>query len=302
MALATAPATCHRCKGPIGPGDDIRRYNRPAVGTLYHAVCPTLAPKPTPVEHAGPLTGDIVDAIVARVAAAVSKASAHASPPPPADASSPSAASEPSECTYSQALVEDGYEPMGFDCAGHDWLPLADATRTIEDAVTEYTAAIRSLATTACGTRDRYGVPMPQDSDTTDALARCMHGLAPTDAKALVRYASGVNAGMILAAEAMRADDGKRDTVRAVSRDEWRAQHDTLSLAVLVDDDAADALMANEQTVANYAGQTCQCGIGYVDDAGVERNLADCATHGIVKDTPLDAAKLAALLMGEITP
>ncbi len=152
MSLAVSPGTCHRCKGPIQPGEDIRRYNRPAIGTLYHATCPTLAPVPAvngaAAHHAGPLTGDAVDAIVAKVTAALARQSAPA--PVPADAPD---ATEP-ECSYSQALVEDGYEPMGFDCAGFAWLPLASTVRSFDDVAQEFSADVEALLANACATSD----------------------------------------------------------------------------------------------------------------------------------------------------
>ena len=41
MAFAAKwPGTCHRCKGPIAPGEMVVMFNRPAPKTLFHAACP----------------------------------------------------------------------------------------------------------------------------------------------------------------------------------------------------------------------------------------------------------------------
>lgn len=303
MAIATAPGTCHRCKGSIAVGDDVIRYNRPAIGTLYHKTCPGLVAQSPIAHHAGPITAESIAAIVAAVAATMGhKPPAPVEPtiapePAPLDLltlAAPLAAptaptleptDEPSEsdedmaceccgsetcdgCRYPQRLVRDGYEQSGFDCAGFTWTP--------REYETDEQRMARLRATLAANVEQR-------NATRAETLASVLDGASAIDVKRLSRYAAGLYDGvdLALAFAAKRERTLNRAAQHADALDALRDADGTVAVAYLFDPELAirECNKVREQIGAKQV-VGCLCQWAPLPGDTIEETCPQCAELG----------------------
>lgn len=217
--------TCTKCKQDIINGQPMRTFNRPFPGAPFHVACPApvngnghaavAIATPLPV-NAGvnPVNAPVnPEALAEQILAILGPrlaAKATVQCPPSAPPSAPSApvvaedeGDEADPCTYAQELVLDGYEPLGFDCAGFDWLPTPGYRATLEGREGTLCNAVRfhehadALVAQPHATRNvEYWAPL---------LSVAMHGSTPQDGRRLIKYWGGLKDGMDLAREVIYA-------------------------------------------------------------------------------------------------